>query len=505
MERNMRVGSALLMLYFSFLLISLSPVTAQRRRGGRYDDERSSACRRLRRLSTHEPSESESLRSEGGTLELSTPEDNEELECTGLSFFRKTIESNSISMPQYPNSPLLLYVNRGEGRLGIVFPGCPETFREQSEGQSRPRSERLREGEGEEEEDSSQKVRRIRRGDVIAIFAGSAYWCYNDGNEPLQIVAIAHTSSPLNQGQRSYRPHHLAGQGQSSRGTYGEGEGQGEERGSGGNIFAGFSTRALAETLDVEFETARKLQQNQRSRHFARVQRRRPLTLPGPRSRSRSPYVRERDDVAGGLHQYNSSVKENGMEELVCALRVRHNADNPEDADVYVRDGGRMNIVNRFKLPVLKYLGLGAERVILRPRAMCTPWWRMNAHGIMYVTRGEGRVEVVGDEGRNVFDGRVREGQFLVIPQFYAVIEQAGDEGLEWITFTTSDLSFRSSLAGRQSVLKAMPEEVVRAAYRIDQNEVEQVMRNRERDTFILPPSSTRGYERDIVPRVQVK
>jgi len=55
------------------------------------------------------------------------------------------------------------------------------------------------------------------------------------------------------------------------------------------------------------------------------------------------------------------------VEELVCTLRVKHNADNPEDADVYVRDGGRMNIVNRFKLPVLKYLGLGAERVILRP------------------------------------------------------------------------------------------------------------------------------------------
>eukprot|EP00253_Pinus_taeda_P003407 PITA_03407 len=158
-----------------------------------------------------------------------------------------------------------------------------------------------------------------------------------------------------------------------------------------------------------------------------------------------------------------------------------------------------MNIVNRFKLPVLKYLRLGVERFVLRPRAMSVPWWRMNAHAIMYVTRGEGRMEVVGEGGRNVFNGCVREGQVIVIPQFYAVIREAGDEGLEWITFTTSDL---------QSVLKAMPEEVVRAAYRIDQNEVEQVMRNRERDTFILPPSSTRssrGYQADIIPGVQVE
>eukprot|EP00253_Pinus_taeda_P031792 PITA_31792 len=519
MERKMRVGSALLMLYFSFLLISLCSVTAQRRRGFRYGreeeyrhDERSSACRRLQRLSAHEPSESESLRSEGGTFELSNPEDNEELECAGVAFFRKTIERGAMSLPQYPNAPLLLYVHRGEGRLGIVFPGCPETYREDEssfQGRSRRRSERR----GEEEEDSSQKVRRVRRGDVIAIFAGAAYWCYNDGNEPLQIVAIADVSNPQNQGRRSYRPHPLAGQGSSSgRGRHHEEEGEEEGRGreSGGNVFAGFSTRSLAETLGVNDETARRLQQNQRSRRFARVERGRRLSLPAPRSRSRSPYERERekDDVAGGLHQYNSSATENGMEELVCELRVRHNADNPQDADVYVRDGGRMNIVNRYKLPVLKYLRLGAERVVLRPRAMSVPWWRMNAHAIMYVTRGEGRMEVVGDEGRNVFNGRVREGQFIVIPQFYAVIREAGDEGLEWITFTTSDLSLRSSLAGRQSVLKAMPEEVVRAAYRIDQNEVEQVMRNRERDTFILPPSSTRSsrrYQADIIPGVQVE
>jgi hypothetical protein len=120
MERRMRVASTLLTLYLSFLLISLSSVAAQGRRGGRFGgeeerrhDERSSSCERLRRLSAREPSESESMRSEGGTFELSTGEDNEELECAGVAFLRKTIESNAISLPQYPNAPLLLYVERG--------------------------------------------------------------------------------------------------------------------------------------------------------------------------------------------------------------------------------------------------------------------------------------------------------------------------------------------------------------------------------------------------------
>ena len=132
---------------------------------------------------------------------------------------------------------------------------------------------------------------------------------------------------------------------------------------------AGFSTRSLAETLGVELETARKLQQNQRSRLFARVEHGQQLSLPGPaRSQDRSPQQRD-DEMMQQLHetQYNSSANENGVEEVVCALRVKHNADNPDDADIYVRDGGRMNIVNRFKLPVLKDLGSGAKRVILFP------------------------------------------------------------------------------------------------------------------------------------------
>jgi hypothetical protein len=68
--------------------------------------------------------------------------------------------------------------------------------------------------------------------------------------------------------------------------------------------------------------------------------------------------------------------------------------------------------------------------------------------------------------------------------------------------------SLRSSLAGRQSILKEMSEEVVSVAYMIDQTEAREVMRKKEQDTLILPPSSTRPSPRhqwDIIQRVQVK
>ncbi|KAH9295818.1 hypothetical protein KI387_039406 [Taxus chinensis] len=175
-------------------------------------------------------------------------------------------------------------------------------------------------------------------------------------------------------------------------------------------------------------------------------------------------------------------------------MRLRHNADRPDEADVYVRDGGRLNTVNGFKLHALTHLNLAAERGVLHPGAMCVPSW-LSCHAIVYATRGDARIQVVENRGRKVFDGRIREGEFIVIPQFYAVVKRAGDQGFEWITFTTSHSPIRSSLAGRNSVLKAMPEEVVMNAYNISCREAHQLRWNREHDSLIMPPRRQQQYE----------
>ena len=70
-----------------------------------------------------------------------------------------------------------IYIYAGEGKLGIVFLRFLETFRDHSSlwGRSGCRSESPREEEEEKEEDSSQKVRWVRRGYVIALFAGETH------------------------------------------------------------------------------------------------------------------------------------------------------------------------------------------------------------------------------------------------------------------------------------------------------------------------------------------
>ncbi|KAH9295642.1 hypothetical protein KI387_039230, partial [Taxus chinensis] len=498
MERKMQGSSLLLFLCLSLCSWSwVEMVNGQRQEPEQQERQHQLQQRSCRVQSLRAQQPSETIRSEAGIVELSSRQENDELDCAGVEFIRETIERDGLSLPRYANTPKLAYIVEGEGRLGVVFPGCPETFRrppfgaghgeKECQGRSTRGGRQGERGEEEEErgsreeesvrrererarEESSQKVRRVQSGDVVAIFAGAAYWWYNDGDTPLRIVAIADSSNHQNQLDRSYRPFYLAG----SSATRERRERLGEGERMGGNILAGFDPNILAEAWGVRKETVKDIQENNQRRGLI-------VRVNEPRGRRAvaADFELEENEI--------DSTNGNGLEQLFCNMRLRHNADRPEEADVYVRDGGRLNTVNRFKLHALNHLNMAAERGVLRPGAMCVPSW-LSCHAILYATRGDAHIQVVENRGRKVFDGSIREGQFIVIPQFYAVVKRAGDQGFDWITFTTSHSPIRSSLAGRNSVLKAMPEEVVMNAYNISCREAQQLRWNREHEFLIMPP-----------------
>ena len=99
----------------------------------------------------------------------------------------------------------LIFICSGRGLLGVIFPGCPETFEEsqqqsqrQWQGQQGQQDQQGRQFSSQQE-DRHQKVRRIREGDIIAIPAGVAYWSYNEGDEQLVSVHFLHTDNEDNQ------------------------------------------------------------------------------------------------------------------------------------------------------------------------------------------------------------------------------------------------------------------------------------------------------------------
>lgn len=81
--------------------------------------------------------------------------------------------------------------------MGIVYPGCPESYQSFQQQSEQPRQEG--EAQGQMPRDEHQKVQRIREGDVVALPAGVTHWLYNDGDVPVVAVTVSDISNSANQ------------------------------------------------------------------------------------------------------------------------------------------------------------------------------------------------------------------------------------------------------------------------------------------------------------------
>ncbi|XP_026451105.1 legumin B-like [Papaver somniferum] len=437
----------------------------QRQRQSRQESE----CR-IENIQALEPTRT--IQSEAGVTER-WDENEEQLQCAGVAVTRHVIQPRGLLLPEFVNAPKLIYVVQGRGIQGVSIPGCPTTyqsFQQLIEGRSS-------QGQQSRYRDEHQKIRHLRQGDIAALPTGISHWFYNDGETPLVLVRLLDTSNAQNQLDQRPRRFYLAGNPQQQGQTTFERSRQTEEERSGNNIFSGFDVEMLAEAFGVSTETARSLQSlNDNRGNIVRVENGLRVIRPPRREEEEDREQRE--------------TRYNGFEETLCAARLVHNIADPVRADVYSPLGGRISSLNSQKLPILSYLQLSAERGVLYRNAIMVPHWNLNAHSIIYVTRGNGRIQIVGNYERPVFDGQVREGQILTVPQNFAVVKQAGSQGLEWVAFKTNDNAMISPLVGRISTLRAMPEDVLMNSYRISRDEARRLKFNREEMVVFAPSRS---------------
>ncbi|KAL6522755.1 hypothetical protein OROHE_016602 [Orobanche hederae] len=434
----------------------------------------------IQQLSARRPSRRNDY--EAGSIEF-WDFDSEEFECAGVEFVRHTIEPKGLLLPYYINTPQLVYIIQGTGIQGTVIPGCAETY---ESGSSSSYSASQEEQEQERRRtDRHQKIRRYRQGDILALQPGITQWSYNDGDTPIVSVSIRDVASEANQLDLQSRKFSLAGNPRATRRERTEhGSRRGEEQEEKSNIFSGFDEELLAEALNVNPETVKKLQAADDDRGaIVRAERLR-LVLPewGRQERERG------QEEQGGKSGYN------GLEETICSLRIVQNIDHPSKADVYNPRAGRITRLNSNKLPILNYLRLGADRGVLYKNAMMAPHWSINSHTIMYVIRGSARIQVVGNQGKTVLDEEIREGQLLIVPQNFASVKRAGEQGFEWVAFRTNDNAMIGQLAGRLSAIRAMPEEVLMNAYGVSREDARSLKYNRDETTLLSPGSRSGRY-----------
>lgn len=423
---------------------------------------------RIRRISASQPSKR--IVSEGGVTEQ-WDEQEDQFQCVGVAAQRNTLRPNSLSLPNFHPYPRMVFIERGQGVIGINFPGCADTFntrsRQSSKGQQREEKQQQEQWQGSR--DHHQKVHRFQQGDIIAIPAGAVHWTFNDGNEELVAVSINDLSNPANQLDLTSRSFYLAG-GASSQGTQTHHQGWQNFQ----NIFSGFDAELLAEAFNVPTEVVRRMQREDERGLIVQVQKRMSIIMPEEEQRE---------------EQWGQ--RSNGLEETFCSTKIHYNLDNQREADIVSRQAGKLNIVNQHKLPILKILDLSAEKGNLLPNALFTPHWSMNSHSIIYVTRGDAQVQIVSENGQTVFDDRVNEGDMFVVPQFFAATSRAGQKGFEWVSFKTNRSPMKSPLAGYTSVFRAMPLQVITNAYQISPNQAQNLKLNRGSETYLLSPKRT--------------
>nr|CAA52764.1 11S globulin [Avena sativa] len=465
---------------------------------------------RFDRLQAFEPLRQ--VRSQAGITEY-FDEQNEQFRCTGVSVIRRVIEPQGLVLPQYHNAPALVYILQGRGFTGLTFPGCPATFQQQFQpfdqsqfAQGQRQSQTIK--------DEHQRVQRFKQGDVVALPAGIVHWCYNDGDAPIVAIYVFDVNNNANQLEPRQKEFLLAGNNK-------------REQQSGNNIFSGLSVQLLSEALGISQQAAQRIQsQNDQRGEIIRVsqglQFLKPIVsqqVPGEQQvyqpiqtqegqatqyqvgQSTQYQVGKSTPYQGGQssqYQAGQSWDQsfNGLEENFCSLEARKNIENPQHADTYNPRAGRITRLNSKNFPILNIVQMSATRVNLYQNAILSPFWNINAHSVIYMIQGHARVQVVNNNGQTVFNDILRRGQLLIVPQHFVVLKKAEREGCQYISFKTNPNSMVSHIAGKSSILRALPIDVLANAYRISRQEARNLKNNRGEEFGAFTPKLTqKGFQ----------
>ncbi|XP_054794726.1 legumin B-like [Prosopis cineraria] len=438
----------------------------------------------LERLSVLEPSTV--VESEGGKIEY-WDDHNEQLRCAGVTLVRYTIRPMGLLLPFYTNVPRIHYVLKGKGAYETIVAGCRASYGSRS--------------------DEHQKVNAIRQDDVVAVPSSSAQWIYNTGDsDDLVLFSLIYTDNEMNQLDLTFRSFFLGGNPQEEPKSGNQSKSWGRnhqkwqkeaETSGGGNLFSGLAKETVAESFNIDTELADKVQGIKDSRG--------PIILVehgirwlSPEQEEEQQPEAEKEEEERRKRRGHGGKTTNGVDETLCSLAYVHPLGEPRmHADKYNPRGGHLTSLNTPNMPILEYLRLGVDRGVLYKDAIMVPHYNVNCHAVIYCTRGGGWIQVVGENGRRFFDGEVRDGQVLVVPQHYVVVKKGGAHAFDWVALKTSDNPMINPLAGELSLVHATPDAVLMNSFRMSREEVMRLKNTRKELTFISPLPSVFMYSKE--------
>ncbi|XP_073290968.1 11S globulin seed storage protein 2-like [Primulina huaijiensis] len=245
------------------------------------------------------------------------------------------------------------------------------------------------------------------------------------------------------------------------------------------NILKEFDTNLLAEAFDMPEEIVRQMQKGGEERGLSVI------------AQEKMSFIRPDEQEGWGKHEERY---DNGLEETYCSMKISTNVESRREADIYSRQAGKLNVADKHKLPILKFLDMSAERGDLFPNALLSPDWSMQGHTIVYVTRGDAQIQISNHNGETLMNDKVNKGDMFVVPQYYVSTARAGESGFEWVAFKTTGWPIRNPLAGYTSVIRGLPLQVITNSYQISPKQAEGLKMNRGGQSFLMSPGRERQF-----------
>jgi len=231
-------------------------------------------------------------------------------------------------------------------------------------------------------EDSKEEVVKIQKGDTLPVTVGTVSWWYNAGDTKLTIIFLGESSEDYTPGEYCY--FFLT---------------------SAAGMLNGFSNELIAKCFHMNKTESEKLMKDQSS-----------LNL---------------------LIKINESIQMPNSSNS-AKRKLVYNLDGAKPC-VEVKNGGNLSSVNLKNIPLLGEIGLSANRVVLECGAVLGPIFTPDSSiYLSYITKGSGRVVIVGLFGKVVLDTKVEEGELFFVPKFFPFVVEADEGGIEFFSLKTS-------------------------------------------------------------------
>ncbi|KAF5744682.1 hypothetical protein HS088_TW07G00259 [Tripterygium wilfordii] len=368
-----------------------------------------------------------------------------------------TMEPQSLFIPQYLDSSLIIFIRLGEAKIGHIY-----------------------------KDELSE--RRMKPGDIYRIPAGSAFYIVNTAEgQRLQIICSIDPSESLGLGL--FQSFYIGG------GSYPP------------SILAGFDP----ETLTNAFNVTRK----ELGDIFTRQQGG-PVVFIGdsraPRVWSKFLQLKEKDRLQPlkrmvGSHQESIEQEDQtkwSWRKLLISIFGEENRKKgdrtgkaPDSYNIYHRSPdfrnryGSSMALDASDYSPLKHSGIGIFYVNLTAGSMLAPHVNPTATEYGIVLRGSGRILLVFPNGSSAMDAKVSEGDVFWVPRYFAFCQIASRTGpFEFFGFTTSARKNKPQfLAGSNSLLHALQGPELAASLGISEDRIKRFLES-QREAVILPSAS---------------